>query len=508
MAITIGDALLTLGVDTKDLDKGMKGLGANIKKHQKAIGIGMAAAGATILATGALSVKAFAEMGDEVHKMALRTGFATETLSRLKFAAQIGGATLSDVEKSVKKMAMSISDAKDGLATYTREFEKIGINVEELEGMSPEDQWMKLALAVAALEDPLQRASSAQKIFGRAGTAMLPMLAEGEEGLRDMMKRAEEFAPIFDKEASEAAAKFTDNMLKLTGSTDKVKFAIANNLMPILIPLIEQITGVIGKVIEWTKENPKLTRAIILGGMAFGVLLTVFGSLLVILPLLSAAVGAFGLTLATAILPITLIVLAVGALIAIGVLLILHWDKVKLFFIGMWLTLVDVFNMAWASIKSRTIDPLLEAATWVKTAWESIVPFFEGLLVSIRSIFNQIGKSMYEPIKRAIDWIINMVNRMIRSINRATSKLGISIPTIPFSMPDLPKFATGGIAMRPMVAQIAERGPEAVIPLSKLGNIMGDKSVNIFVELDGKTIARAIGAPLVDLIRVKTGVRI
>jgi hypothetical protein len=71
-----------------------------------------------------------------------------------------------------------------------------------------------------------------------------------------------------------------------------------------------------------------------------------------------------------------------------------------------------------------------------------------------------------------------------------------------------PGLPTGGIAMRPITTRIAEREPEAVIPLSKLGGMIGDKLVNIYVELDGKVIARAIGQPLVDEIRLRSGVHI
>jgi len=49
---------------------------------------------------------------------------------------------------------------------------------------------------------------------------------------------------------------------------------------------------------------------------------------------------------------------------------------------------------------------------------------------------------------------------------------------------------------------IGERGPEAVVPLGK-----GMGTTNIYVELDGRVIARAIGQPLVDEIRLRTGVR-
>ena len=40
---TIGSALKKLGVDGKDIDKGLQGLSDSIKKHQKAIGLGMVA---------------------------------------------------------------------------------------------------------------------------------------------------------------------------------------------------------------------------------------------------------------------------------------------------------------------------------------------------------------------------------------------------------------------------------------------------------------------------------
>lgn len=64
--------------------------------------------------------------------------------------------------------------------------------------------------------------------------------------------------------------------------------------------------------------------------------------------------------------------------------------------------------------------------------------------------------------------------------------------------------ATGGIVTRPTLAMLGERGPEAVIPLN--GN--GRGVVNIAVMLDSEVIARVIGAPLVDEIRVRTGVGI
>ncbi len=70
--------------------------------------------------------------------------------------------------------------------------------------------------------------------------------------------------------------------------------------------------------------------------------------------------------------------------------------------------------------------------------------------------------------------------------------------------------AEGGIAMRPMLATIAENKPEAVIPLEKLSMIggLGGRVVNIILELDGRILAKAIEIPLVDDIRLRTGLKI
>ncbi len=58
MATSIGEAVLTIGLDTAKLERDMKGVGGLIKKHSRAIGIGMTAVGATIVGGLGLSVKA------------------------------------------------------------------------------------------------------------------------------------------------------------------------------------------------------------------------------------------------------------------------------------------------------------------------------------------------------------------------------------------------------------------------------------------------------------------
>jgi len=242
--------MVRVGADTKDMEKGLKTARAKMKafgNQMKKIGKVAAVAGAAVVGAVGLMVKSYVKAGDEVHKMALRTGFSTEKLSELKYAAEISGASLETLEKGVKKMAKTILDAsKSGgaLATYVRAFEQIGLTAEELIDLSPEDQFDKIARAIANVENPTIRAARAQDIFGRAGTQLLPLFAEGAEGLDKLRKKAHELGLVFDQEAANKAAALNDAITSLKGSVTGVTREIAGALVPTLRILVDTATDV------------------------------------------------------------------------------------------------------------------------------------------------------------------------------------------------------------------------------------------------------------------------
>ncbi len=61
--------------------------------------------------------------------------------------------------------------------------------------------------------------------------------------------------------------------------------------------------------------------------------------------------------------------------------------------------------------------------------------------------------------------------------------------------------------MSPMLARLAEKEPEAIVPLSKLGEL-GFRTANIYFEVDGETLARVLGEPLVEEMRIKQAFKI
>jgi uncharacterized protein with GYD domain len=274
------------------LDKNLK----EMKKAAKAVGIGMVAFGAAIVGGAYSSVKAFAEMGDEVQKMALRTGWATETLSELRHVADITGTELSAFNTLTRYFAGAIEDANDGLTTYTRAFDKLGVNYQELKEMKPEDAFWVVSEALSQTENDLERTALAADIFGRSGTQLLPMLAEGADGIRELREEAHELGIVFDQEAANKAAKFKDDVTRLEESIQGLKIEIGETLLPTIDTYTELLTDAIKKTRDWADEHKNIMQPVSEFGVTLGGVSLVMGTLLITMPKLIGLMGTFGMS--------------------------------------------------------------------------------------------------------------------------------------------------------------------------------------------------------------------
>ena len=213
--------------------------GQRLKQFAKAgamVAAATAAAGAAALTA---SVKGFLSLGDSLAKMRDRTGLSVEALSELRHAATRSGTSLASVEKSVGRMQRTIVDAQRGLSTATEAFDALGINIDELRQMSPEQQFETIAASLAAIEDPTTRAGLAMQVFGRSGTQILPMV----EQMDSLRQEARDLGVTMDTETAESAVRLTDMFTDLVATLKQVAIAVGAAVAPLLeraLPVIQQ----------------------------------------------------------------------------------------------------------------------------------------------------------------------------------------------------------------------------------------------------------------------------
>ena len=301
-------------------EKDITGLGKTTDKQTRSIKesfleIGKVATVMGVAITAAMTkmIMSFTKTGSELYDLSLKTGVSVKALAGLKYAAEQNGASLGTIEMAIKRVASAMSDAESETSESAKAFTKLGISVEDLKGLNPEQQFLKIAGAVAQIPDPMTRSAIAVDLFGRSGTDMLPMLAEGEAGLKKMMSAGVKFSG-WTAEGAKLADALGDSFDTLKTAMGGVFNAIGASLAPALTSLAKTLTNITGSILVWTQAHPGLVKAIGTATLAMGLFATGIG-------LVSIAVKVLGTTIN---LYFAGILLIIGAVV-VGIVLLIDW---------------------------------------------------------------------------------------------------------------------------------------------------------------------------------------
>ena len=299
-------------------------LQAGLKKAQAKLGAwgsALTGLGTQIAAMGAVGVTAitanlavFSKQGDALQKMALRTGISVEALSELQFAAQQSGSSIEALEKGVRRMQQGITDAGNGTGEAKDAFKALGIEIATLASLSPEQQFIAIAGELAKIDNASTRAALAMDVFGRAGTELIPLLADGTAGIEALRERARALGITMSTDAANAAAEFTDRFAELKNQLAKVAFQIGAAVGPAISQLITRVQSILKSVIDWTRANSEA----IMSALKIAAAVTAAGGAIVALGLtIKAAAASIGILLG-AIAAMKAAVAAVGSVLAIA----------------------------------------------------------------------------------------------------------------------------------------------------------------------------------------------
>jgi phage-related protein len=152
------------------------------------------------------------------------------------------------------------------------------------------------------------------------------------------------------------------------------------------------------------------------------------------------------------------------------------------------------------------INFLIGAFEGAQKFFEGFGTFFKNLWLGIQIIFATTINGIITGFENFVNFFIDGFNLLLRAINvglRAMDKqeldLVARVTLGRLDVPELTPFAVGGIVTGPTAALIGEAGPEAVIPLSKMGS-MGN-TYNITVNAGVGTNGAQVGEQIVNAIR-------
>jgi hypothetical protein len=337
------------------------------------------------------------------------------------------GVTDSDLRPSIEKLARqtgSLAKAQEGAA---------------------------LAMDIAAATGkPLSTVTDALAKGYAGNTAALAKL---DPKLRDLVKGGLDaegamsvLADTFGGSAATKAGTAEGQFQRLKVSLDETKETIGAALLPI----IEKVLPFLTRMGDWASENTTtfLVIAGVIGGIAAAVVL-VNGAMAVFTAVMTVATVAQTLfNAAMAMNPITLTVIAIAALVAALTVAYFKFEGFR-----------------------KVVDTVFRFITGAVTgSLDLIKGYFSTVLGFYKTIFNGIASL----------W------------NNSVGKLSFKFPGfVPglggkgFDVPNIPMLADGGIISQATLAVVGEAGPEAVIPLSRMGEFGMGGGANVTINVNG-----------------------
>lgn len=207
---------------------------SKLQKTSALLRTGLAGLGVSVSGVAFVGmIRNVADAQDQLAKMSQQTGVAVETLAGLEFAASQSGTSIDVAGKAIKSFSRIILEADGGTDKYSRLIKALGLDLEALKKATPEEQFISLSGAIRDNVSEQERGAVVTALLGQRYTQLIPLLAQGEQGLRDMIEQGQKLNPVTAQSAAQAEL-FNDNVDKLQRTFKSFSVQAANQIIPSL----------------------------------------------------------------------------------------------------------------------------------------------------------------------------------------------------------------------------------------------------------------------------------
>lgn len=345
---------------------------------------------------------------------------ADEMFNMLANGTESGTWSVDKLGDAVKEFTIRMTDG-----TANEALESIGLNADSITakfaqgGESAKSATQEIIGKLASMTDKQEQYIAGQAIFG---TMWEDLGAEAVGSLMD----TEGAINSTNEAMSQADTTAYDNA---NASFETLKRTVAVDVSEALTGLLELLSP----VFEWLTENEWAINVLVI---AIGALAAGMAAYTVAQLVANAAMWAC---------PITWIVAAIAALIAIIVLVIKNWDALSSACSSAWHKICDAVGNAWDWIKQKCKDGV-----------NVVIGVLNGIIGGAEWIVNK--------VIGAVNWGIQKINGLLGGISDVLAYVGLDvnfqIPSVSeISIPRIPLLAKGGDVLKGS-AIVGEAGPE------------------------------------------------
>jgi hypothetical protein len=188
-----------------------------------------------LLGAGAFAAmtKRIIDQADSMNDLSKRTGLAVEQIGAWRLATEQSGT-------SMEALTAALGKGSKYLVQHGDDLKKIGINAK-----TSEELILQLSGVISKMpsDDP-RRTALAMQVLGKSAGELIPLLSEGEAGLRGMLERGRELNP-FTADLAKNADIFNDNLAEMKMLSGGLFVNLVANILPSFNTYLKQLQMVV-----------------------------------------------------------------------------------------------------------------------------------------------------------------------------------------------------------------------------------------------------------------------
>jgi hypothetical protein len=345
------------------------------------------------------------------------TGLDTKTAAGWVATAQERGIQSKQLNLGFVTLARNINSAANGSKASKQAFAALGLDAAGLKAQDARTQMGMLADSFKAIPSAADRATLAQKLFGRQGQALLPLLQQGSKGLNEQMDAMGKSTGITDK-SLKSGLNLVKQQREMNAAMLGVKVAIGTALIPVITGLTTALVPLAQGFAKLMQQSPVFRTAIY--------------AITAALIALKVAMF-FGADVATGGI--------IGLIIGLGTALVLAYNKVTWFhnavdtaFRAIKTVIGSVINWIkgnWPIVVTLLLGPIAGAVALIIKHFGTVKSVVSDALHAIESVAKSVGGAIgsvlggaFNGVKSAVDGVTGAIRSMINTAKSIASLPG------------------------------------------------------------------------------------
>lgn len=389
---------------------------SQIKDGLKDVGVGIG----IFTAVGTAAFKAangVSQNLDQIDKMSQKIGLSAKAYQEWDYVLQINGSSIEAMSTGMKTLTNKFDEAMMGSKSATETFERLGLSMEDIQGLSREDLLSEVIFAFQDMEDSAERAALANDLFGRSGMELAPLFNSTKEETQGLIQQINDLGGVMSDEAVKDGAAFQDSLTNVKKAFEGASATLMEKLLPTITMLMDKFTefvedGGLDQLISMLETLAPVIAAVVTAFAGFKIV----SGLISIIQGFSTVMSVLNTVLLAN--PIGLVIAAIAALVAAFIYLWNTSDEFRNFWIDLWNNVKDAFSKVVNFLKTMFTEKIPEMVN-------SVIDFFKQLpLMAL-----QWGKDLLDNFTQGIkDKIGNLKETLRGAADKVKDFLGFSEP--------------------------------------------------------------------------------